>query len=308
MSDALSQILDHLKLEGTIYFHTDFHKPWGIKVPAHANVIRFHMAMRGECYFRIEEVAEPVFVGHKDLIVIPNGVPHDIIDSVDGHAHEIEDVANATGFSDSGALRTGKGDDPRPCQLICGHFGFFEGADHPVLHALPRYLLLRNEQEVTTQWFEPAMRFMSSEILSQQPGNQAVIHRLAEVIFIHVIRSYAAGAGDNAGMLAALMDPKFGKCLSMVHSDPAQPWTVADMAKRVGMSRTSFAERFHKLVGMTPLGYVTYWRMQLARRKLLTTDASLADIAHLVGYGSEAAFNRAFKRAIGQTPGQMRRS
>ena len=121
-------------------------------------------------------------------------------------------------------------------------------------------------------------------------------------------RPFVDQAGDNAGSLAAVLDPKIGRCLSEVHLGPDKPWTVEAMATKAGMSRTVFAERFTSLVGMTPLRYVTHWRMQRARRELVDTDRPLIEIAVQVGYGSEAAFNRAFKRQFGATPGEMRRS
>lgn len=307
MPDVLSQILDHLKLKGSIYFHTDFHRPWGIKVPAHSNVIRFHMAMQGGCCFRIDGKDEPVVLSPKDLIIIPHGVSHDIVDHEQTQAVEIEELVSASGFAPNGALRAGDGEDLRSCKLICGHFSFEEGVVHPLLGALPNFLLLRSGEDVDALWFESAMRFMSSEILSGQPGSDAVVHRLAEIILIHVIRNFVKNAGDEAGVLAAVLDPKISACLSGIHQSPAEPWTVAKLAFETGMSRTVFADRFRNLMGMTPLEYVTSWRMQIAKRHLVDGELPLAHIANEVGYGSEAAFSRAFKREFDQTPGQVRR-
>lgn len=306
MSDALSQILDHLKLKGSIYFHTDFHRPWGIKVPANSSVIRFHMAMRGECIFRIDGVDEPVALMTRDLIVIPHGVPHEIADHKETVATEIDEVVSKSGFAPNGALLAGDLDDLHPCKLICGHFEFEEGADHPLLAALPKFILFRSGEDFRAHWFESAMQSMSSEMLSGQPGSDAVVHRLAEVVFIHAIRKFVMDAGDEAGILAAVLDTKISACLSSVHLSPADPWTVESLASVAGMSRTIFANHFRKLMNMTPIEYVTYWRMQIAKGHLSNKALSLADIAHEVGYGSEAAFSRAFKREFGQSPGQMR--
>lgn len=308
LSDALSQILDVLKLKGSIYFHTDFHRPWGIKVPASSKVIRFHMAMRGECWFRIDGVETPIFMSTNDLIVIPHGVSHEIVDNENGNAIAIDDLVNTTGSLENGTLRSGDGRDSRPCQLICGHFEFEEGASHPLLSALPEYMHFKNTQDVHSHWFETAMRFMSSEILSSQAGTDAIVHRLAEIIFIHAIRNYVGERGDDAGFIAAVLDANLARCLSKIHSEPAQKWTVASLASTAGMSRTIFAERFKSLIGMTPMEYVTRWRMQQARRQLIKSDMTLSDIVIESGYGSEAAFTRAFKRYFDLTPGQMRRS
>jgi len=308
MSDALSQILDHLKLTGSIYFHTDFHRPWGIRVPPHKNVVRFHMAMRGQCYFRIQDVDELIAVSTKDLIVIPHGLSHEIIDTQDGVAHEIPDVIKTTGFTETGALRAGDGRDLRPCQLICGHFEFYDGAEHPILNALPKYLLLDDQQTEMYPWLSSAMRIMSTEILADQAGSDAIVHRLAEIIFIHAIRYFVGENGEAAGILSAVLDPRLGRSLTLVHKDPAYPWTVENMASNAGMSRTVFAEKFRDLVGMTPLEYVIDWRMRMAHRYISDSDLSIPQVAVLVGYSSEASFGRAFKREFGKTPGQIRRT
>ncbi|MDW3182785.1 AraC family transcriptional regulator [Roseobacter sp.] len=307
MSDALSQILDHLRLRGSIYFHTDFHRPWGIKVPAHRNVIRFHMAVQGECLFRINGVEQNIHLGPKDLIVIPHGKSHEIADSAESQASDIEELVATFGFEASGALRSGDGLDDRPCKLVCGHFEFEKGASHPLLDALPNYALLQSGEDMENQWFEFAVRFMSSEILSGQSGSNAVVHRLAEIVFIHAIRNHVRKTGDNVGILAAILDPRISSALFRIHQQPGHAWTVHKLAALAGMSRTTFSEKFRKMVCMTPLEYVTYWRVQIAKRQLEDNRMTLAEIAFAAGYNSEAAFNRAFKRECGVTPGQLRR-
>lgn len=307
MTDALSQILDHLKLTGSVYFHTEFHQPWGIRVPARQNVVRFHMAMRGECYVRIQGVQDLVPLSAKDLIVIPHGVSHEIIDTENGAVHDLSDVIQANGFTGNGALRVGNGLDLRPCRLICGHFEFHDGANHPILNALPDYLLLIDQQSNHSPTLAGTMQIISSEILAPHAGTDAIVHRLAEVIFINAIRHFVSEQGEAAGILSAFLDPKLSLTLSAVHKEPDHGWTVENMAAVAGMSRTVFAERFRNLVGMTPLEYVLDWRMRVAYRHMEESDLPIPETAALVGYGSEASFVRAFKREFGKTPGQVRR-
>lgn len=156
-------------------------------------------------------------------------------------------------------------------------------------------------------WLEAVMRFVASEVRAGQPGSEAIIHRLTEIIFIQVVRTFVDREGDRAGCLAAVLNPKLGRSMSKIHLAPEKPWTVESLAREAGMSRTVFADRFTNLVGMTPLAYVTHWRMERARRDIRETDLPLIDIAENIGYSSEAAFNRAFKRQFNQTPGQVRR-
>ena len=305
--DALSQILDAVKMRGTVYFHTNFSPPWGVQVPAYSNVARFHMAMRGSCWVRVEGVDTPLHLSTGDLVVIPHGASHILSDTKDRDALGVDEVVAQSGYNGHGALAYGGQQDEQACKLFCGHFEFEDGAVHPVLNALPPYIHIPNTQTMNANWLEAVMRFVSMEVFGEQPGSEAIVHRLSEIIFIQVIRAFVDNVGEDAGCLAAVLNPKFAKCLSQVHQQPDKHWTVETMAYEAGMSRTVFAERFTSLVGMTPLGYVTHWRMQLAKRELVQTDRSIIDIAENVGYGSEAAFNRAFKRQFDQTPGEMRR-
>ncbi len=307
-NDALSQILDALRLKGSVYFHTHFSPPWGVRVPAFGNVARFHMALRGDCWLRVEGVDDPIHLATGDLVVIPHGASHILSDAADREALDVDEVISQSGFTGEGALAFGGEDNGQTCKLFCGHFEFEDGAIHPVLDALPAYFHIPNTQTMNAYWLESVMRFISAEIMSGNAGSDAIVYRLTEIIFIQAVRALVQNAGDAAGSLAGVLNPKLGKCLSKVHVEPDKPWTVEMMASEAGMSRTTFAEKFTSLMGMTPLGYVTHWRMQQARRELVETERPLAAIAEQVGYGSEAAFNRAFKRQFDATPGEMRRT
>ncbi len=307
-NDALSQILDALRLKGSVYFHTQFNPPWGVRVPAYGNVARFHMAMRGDCWLRVADIGEPIHLTTGDLAVIPHGASHILSDTPDREALDVDQVVSVSGYAGEGALAYGGEDTGQACRLFCGHFEFEEGAMHPILDALPQVFHIPNTQTMNTTWLDSVMRFVSAEVNGANAGSDAIVHRLSEIVFIQVVRVLVDTAGDAAGSLAGILDPKIGPCLSKVHLEPDRPWTVESMAGEAGMSRTSFAERFTSLMGMTPLAYVTQWRMQRARRELIETDQPLIAIAEQVGYGSEAAFNRAFKRHFDVTPGETRRA
>ncbi|MEP3275150.1 MAG: AraC family transcriptional regulator [Stappiaceae bacterium] len=306
--DALSQILETLKLRGSVYFHTHFNPPWGVKVPSYRKVARFHMAMRGDCWLRVDGVEEPIHLATGDLVVIPHGAAHILSDTRDRDSVSVDDVISQSGYSGEGALAFGGDDDGHACKLFCGHFDFQEEAMHPIHSALPSHIHIPNTTTMNVYWLESVLRFVSSEVLGGQAGSDAIIHRLTEIIFIQVIRSFVDHAGDAAGSLAGVLNPQLSQCLAKIHVEPEKPWTVESMASEAGMSRTVFAERFTALMGMTPLGYLTNWRMQIARRRLIETEHPLIQIAEQVGYGSEAAFNRAFKRHFEMAPGEMRRS
>ncbi len=305
--DALSQILDVLQMRGTVYFHTHFTAPWGVRVPAYGNVARFHMVMRGGCWARIDPLPDPIHLSTGDLLVIPHGVSHILSDAPERSADQLDFVLNKSGYDGQGALIYGGQDDVSACKLFCGHFEFEEGAVHPLLSGLPTVIHLPNTQTMNAEWLESVIRFVSAEVLGGKAGADAIVHRLTEIIFIQTVRAFVDLAGDAAGSLAGVLDPQLSRCLAAVHAAPQHDWTVQTMAAEAGMSRTVFAERFTSLIGMTPHRYVTEWRMQRARRSLSDTDDSIIEIAETVGYGSEAAFTRAFKRQFDITPGAFRR-
>ncbi len=308
MPDALSQILTVLRLRGSVYFHTHFSPPWGVAVPQFGNVARFHMAMRGHCWLRVAGVATPYRLETGDLAVIPHGAAHVLSDTPDGGALPVDDVIARTGYAGEGALSLGDGDTDQACKLFCGHFEFHEGAAHPVLNALPACIHVPNTETLNTAWLDSVIRFVSAEIMAGQAGSDAIVHRLSEIVFIQVIRAFVAEAGDGAGALAGVLDTKIGKSLAALHASPARAWTVEALAAEAGMSRTVFAERFSVLMGETPLRYLTDWRMRIARQDLVESNRALIEIGESIGYQSEAAFNRAFKRHYNMTPGELRRS
>ncbi len=305
--DALSQVLDAVKLRGSIYFHTHFSPPWGVRVPAYGRVARFHMALRGDCWLRVKGSQQALRLATGDLAVIPHGAEHILSDAPDREAIDVDEVVQRSGYVGEGALVYGDENENLACKLFCGHFEFDEGTLHPILQSLPDVIHVPNTQSMNAYWLESMLRFVSAEITADRAGSEAIIHRLSEIVFIQVIRTFVDDVGDDAGSLAAVLHPQFGRCLSKVHAAPEEQWTVETMASEAGMSRTVFAERFSALMGMTPLGYVTHWRMQQARRKLIDTELPLIEIAEGVGYGSEAAFSRAFKRQFDVTPGELRR-
>lgn len=307
-NDALSQILTALKMRGSVYFHTHFTPPWGVRVPAFSNVARFHMVIRGDCWVRVEGTDEPIHLATGDLIVIPHGASHILSDTRDQPPKQLDEVLDRSGYRGDGALIYGGADEGPACKIFCGHFEFEQGAMHPVLSSLPASIHLPNTQTMNAEWLESVMRFVSAEVLGEKAGADAIVHRLTEIIFIQVVRAFVDRSGEAAGCLAGVLDPNLSRTLSAVHTAPAEPWTVDAMASEAGMSRTLFAERFTSLMGMTPHGYVTQWRMQLARRQLLESDDAIIEIAEATGYGSEAAFARAFKRQFDIAPARFRRT
>lgn len=311
--DVLSEILGALDLRGSLYFSTEFRPPWGVKVPPHPGVSRFHLNMRGDCWVSTPSEPEPVLLEAGDLVLVPHGSGHTLAGSPDAACLSLDDVIERSGFDGRGALVHGGEDRGNPTRLVCGHFAFDEAGGHPFLEQLPSMVVIRHDETGTAPRLEldEVFRIITREVRDGRPGGDAIVHRLSEVLFIQAVRVWAERQEPQEagqGLMAALLDRHLGASLDAVHRRPDHRWTVEELARAGGLSRTVFAERFRDVVGMSPMQYVTFWRVQKARGLLARRGLSLDAVAQQVGYGSTAAFSRAFKKQVGDSPGTYRRS
>ncbi|MGF1467368.1 MAG: AraC family transcriptional regulator [Sandaracinaceae bacterium] len=303
--DVLSDVLRVFELSSTLYFRAELSAPFGLAVPPNPGAARFHVALRGECFLTVESAASPVHLRHGDLALVPHGAPHHLTDRPRRTSQDLERALAEAGFPGHGAFRYGGGEDPST-SLVCGHFAFAREVLHPLLSDLPAVLHFPASEDHGFAWVDDAMRFLSHEVRQDRPGSRVVLERLSEILFIHMLRAYAERAGDRARVLAAIADPQLGRALAAIHEDPARRWSLQELARRAGLSRTLFAERFHALVGQTPMQYLARWRMDVVKAELAASNRSLAEIGMDVGYRSEAALSRAFKRLVGVGPGAYR--
>lgn len=305
--DVLSDILDALRLRGALYFSTEFTRPWGLRVPSFQRVARFHLVVRGSTWLRVMPDEEPLHLETGDLVLVPHGAEHVLADTPDTPCRMLDEVLELAGYDGRGTLVFGGEDEGAPTRMVCGHFDFDEGFDHPLLAQLPPALVVRWDQAVQGSPLEDVFRFITREVLEGRPGHDAVARRMSEVLFVQAVRFWADTVDHDAGVLAALADERLGEALSAIHAEPASRWTLETLARKAAMSRTSFAERFREVVGETPHQYLTHWRVQNARRLLAESSLSLERIALRVGYESAASFSRVFKKEMGATPGAYRR-
>jgi AraC family transcriptional regulator, activator of mtrCDE len=308
--DLLSDILMRVSLKGSLYFRTSFTSPWGVEVPPFQNVARFHFAHRGRCLVRVDGVALPVALDQGDLVIIPRGAAHRLYcdPANEGSALPLDRVLELSGFTGIGALVYGGGQDDRDTQLICGHFAFDPLARHPILDRLPAYIHLRNYGETAGKWMESSLRMIGSEAGGVQIGGDLIALKMSEIIFAQALRAFLATTGADLPGLAGFSDPHIARALSALHHAPDTAWTVAGLAREAGLSRTGFALRFAQMMDDTPMGYLTAWRMQIARHELRHSRHSVADVAERVGYASEAGFARVFKKDAGLSPAAFRKA
>lgn len=307
--DILSDVLDTIGLRGTLYFRTCSSPPWGVRVPAFQRAARFHLVARGRCLVSFEgQPAVQLEAG--DMIVIPRGAPHVLADQADSPILPLDDVLERAGYDGEGVLvYGGKPNGQAKTELICGHFNFGEGADHPLLRALPTHLHVTADLRLRHPWLDETMRLMARLMFADSPGAQASVIRLSEVLFVESIRACAQDDPALGQVLDAMQDPRIGKALSLMHRQPATPWTVASLGTAVALSRSRFAAQFQRRMGCGPMAYLTAWRLQKARAQLAHSRSRLSvqQVAAQVGYSSAAAFSRAFTQHFGAPPTALRK-
>lgn len=305
--DVLSDVLALLKLQGTLYFRTAFNPPWGILVPSHENVARFHLVLRGRCWLAVSGVEAPLLLEQGDLVIVTHGAEHSLCDPADTPVKTVDQVVTDAGFTGEGTLVYGAQASGHDTQLVCGHFAFDRNASHPLIEALPPYISIKQSNDAPYLWLESTLKLIGAETGQLGPGSDLIVLKLSEIIFAQAIRAYLASEGQNHRVFKGLADPPLNRALQALHRDPAAPWTLDQMAKTAGLSRTAFAKRFHERMGLTPMHYLTAWRMQLGRKLLAESDVPVFDVAEQSGYHSEAAFGRVFKRHFGLGPAGYRR-
>jgi AraC-like DNA-binding protein len=322
-TDALSDVLAAVHLSGSVFFDVTAKSPWVAEAPPAAQIadqiapgaqhaIEYHVVTSGSCWITLvgEAGFEPARLMEGDIAVIPHGDPH-VVSSAPGMRAEPDLEAfrrphdpNALPFT----LRTGA-DGPDDTRLICGFFTCDARPFNPLLDALPRFIRFgRDSSQASHGLLDQFIRFATAEMGNKRAGSQTVLNRLSELLFVEVIRWHMdqPANGSNTGWLAGLRDPLVGRALTLLHARPAHAWTLEELASHAGASRSALADRFAQLVGCPPIQYLTQWRMQLAAKRLADRNAKISVIANEVGYESEAAFSRAFKKFVGQSPGQWR--
>lgn len=319
--DVLSDLLRAVRLTGAIYFDIDASSPWVGESPGTAeiaaavmpgveHIISFHAVLSGSCWAALGDgPAPPLRVNAGDIVVFPGGAPN-IMSSAPGARGEPNPIAMYYRPIDRNlpfTLIHGGGGDERT-RIVCGYLGCDARPFNPLLAALPDILCARKPVD-GRGWVTDLFQLALAEGNSGRAGCETILAKLSELMFVEVIRRYLESLPEGSrGWLSGLRDPHVGEALRLVHSRPAEDWTLERLAREVGLSRTIFADRFSHYVEVSPMQYLARWRLQLAGRLLEQPGVSIAQAGAEVGYESEAAFNRAFKKQVGVPPGVWRRS
>ncbi len=315
--DVLSEVLRVVRLEGALFFNAEFSAPWCISEPRSTakapylspeagHLIIYHFLTEGRAYARLPDGRrEELTAG--DIVVFPHGDPHLLgngspakpVDSLQKFAENLSQGLKLARFGGGGEIT----------RFVCGYLACEPRLSDVFLVGLPKILKVHVANEPSGQWLENSIRFSVGEVNGSNAGSGLVLAKLSEVLFVETLRRYINTLPpDQTGWLAGARDPIIGRALALLHKDPEHPWTISDLARRIGLSRTRLAERFRHFLGESPIAYLAQWRLKLGAEILQSTEDSVAEVAAAVGYGSEAAFNRAFKREFGCPPAQFRRN
>jgi AraC-like DNA-binding protein len=309
LMDVLTDVLESVHVKSLISGRLEFTAPWGLRMPG--GLATFYVITRGACSLELDGQEKPISLSGGDFVLLPNAPPHVIRDSLATpplpKAEVFESCRRSGGCQPGGILRYGGGG--ALTTIIGGVFQIENPHRSPLLSALPSIIHIAGDGGNTIHWFESTLQFVASEMASGQPGAETIVGRLADILLVQALRAHLVQSGDHAtGWLRALIDPKIGRALSLIHQQPERPWTVEALAFECGMSRSAFAARFTEFVLEPPLSYLTRWRMTKASRLLRSSTDSIGQVAGRVGYEAEAAFSKAFKRWNGLAPGTYRRT
>ncbi|GII95882.1 AraC family transcriptional regulator [Sinosporangium siamense] len=304
--DRLTRILHTLRMRSTFYCHAELREPWALEMPAIADSVSFHVLTAGSCWLRLPD-SEPVELRAGDLALVPHGRGHELLSAPEAGPASRVDLLPQRYLSEHYSMLQ-YGGAGRTAQLICGVVSFDDPAAAELMRALPAILFVGGDTVSAASAIRDTLRLMASELSHPQPGGEAVATRLADILVVQAIRVWlAAVPKTSTGWLRALQDERIGRTLELIHADPGHEWDLERLARTATMSRSAFSARFTTLVGEAPITYLTRWRMNLARSRLIEESVTAAQLATELGYQSEAAFNRAFTRIIGRTPGSIRR-
>jgi AraC-like DNA-binding protein len=314
--DVLSEVLKAVRLDGALFYNAEFSAPWCFRSPASrsvtpylspnsGHVIIFHLLTEGRGYAHIEGEDRSVPLNAGDIIIFPHGDSHFM---GNGSGAKAVDMAQELERISSQGLKISRmGGGGEITKFICGYMACEPQLSRVFLGGLPPVLKINVRNDASGQWLEDSIRYSVGNADASRPGGEAVIAKLSEVLFVEALRRYIALLPpEQTGWLAGIRDQEVGKALALMHRQPAHPWTIAALANDVGISRSVLAERFRRYLSETPIAYLTRWRLQLGAQMLKSTNSGVAQIAADVGYESEPAFNRAFKREFGLPPARFR--
>jgi AraC-like DNA-binding protein len=304
-ADNVSELLERINVRSVVYCRSDLGAPWGFRVDGSA-AAKFHLVQSGQAMLTLDDPGfVPVDLAAGDLVLLAHGSGHVMQDRGGSPAAPLADI-----LADGSPERLTYGGDGPRTSVLCGGFMLASGLPDNPMSLLPPLLVFGAAGAGSARrWVEPVFSLLRDEAAAGVPGTTAVLAKMADVFLTEIVRGYLSGLDALAAAVppAAAGDPSVGAALALLRAQPGAPWTVADLARKVGLSRTALAARFRNLVGEPPMSYLARLRLGQAAGYLSTTDKTVGQIARLVGYESEASLSKAFRRVFGRAPGEYRR-
>ena len=299
--DALGEVLRDLRPKGVSYGHCRLTRPWGVHMPAEP-MARLHVLIAGESWLRADGT-EPIRLAPGDVAFLPDGAAHAMADRPNGRTWPLSDFPSEQIGERTFQMTAGGGGEET--LMACCAVRLDEPAVHPLLALMPGLIVVRRAT-FEDKTLPALLDAMAEEVMARRIGGATVLSRLADVVIVRLIRAWCENNGEPTGWLAALRDKSIGRALTAIHKDPTRGWSLVELAHAASLSRSAFCDRFAELVGVPPARYLARWRMHLATRWLQDGQMPIAQMAMRLGYRSDVAFARAFKRIVGTSPGEIR--
>lgn len=316
--DALSEVLKALRLQTGIFLEADFTAPWCIDsspgdedvrhiLPAAEHVAIYHLLVAGRCRAALADGSLPVEIESGDLLLVPLGEAHRM--GSDLQLAPVRAELLVQPGREGAPARIDYGGGGEHTRFLCGYLACDRRLCRPLLWALPRLCRIPVGDSNATRWMMSLFEMGAAESAAQHPGGESLVARLSELLFIDAVRRYVDSLPqEQGGWFAGLHDPCVSRALAAIHTEPGRHWSADELASAAALSRSALNDRFVRLIGEPPMQYLTSWRMALAGQRLRDGSEPVGRIAEQLGYDSEAAFNRAFKREFGQPPAAWRRA
>ncbi len=303
---VLSDLLKSIRLHSTLYCRANMCAPWGFRISPR-EVASFHIVTEGKCWLTVEGIDKPVLLTQGDLVILPHGHAHTMTDHPKTAVIRLEDMVARQRTEKDAVVYGANGTNGVVTTLVCGGLQLEDYATNPLLSILPPFLHMRSQHGQSFSWLQAIVKVVKAEAGANSLAAETIITRLSEILFIEAVRVYISTVGDGAeGWLGALKDPQIGQALATIQQQPEELWTVESLARCVGLSRSAFSAKFKLLVGEAPMQYITRVRLTKAAALLRTNSSTLIEVALSIGYESEVAFSKAFKRYFGMAPGAYR--
>ncbi len=304
--DVLSEVLDKVELTSSYWYRTSFAGDWVINFPEDENLTCFHFVYHGDFWYEVPKLILMGLAEQGDILILFKGMEHTMTSAPKTKAEPAVQFRSKANLTEAQVLEYGD-QSKLKTNVVCGHFCFNGGPDHPFLNSLPNIVHIKSAENSHSPWLAMLLSIVEHEAKSGLPGSNTLVRKLTEIIFVQALRIHMHKSNKKAGFFKLIENPQISKTLEAIHHNLDRKWGLDDLAEIAGMSRTSYSVKFKELSGMTPLDYLTYCRLEKAKQLLKESGKSVPEVSEAIGYPAHEHFQKLFKKKIGQTPSAYRK-